>query len=153
MFVFPGGDVNVKLSKTSAQAALALAYLALQDETQIVQAKQVAKHLGIPSDSALKILQALARHRIIHSRLGRSGGYRLASQPAEITLLQVIEAIDGPISGQVRVDNAPINIAGGLDLLLTISQQAADRIKEELSQTTIADLVKSNEDQILAAAQ
>lgn len=143
----------MKLSKTSAQAALALAFLALQDEKQIVQAKQVAKHLGIPSDSALKILQALARHRIIDSRLGRSGGYRLASAPADITLLQVIEAIDGPISGQVRVDNAPLNIAGGLDLLQTISQHAADRIREELSQTTVADLVKSNENQLLATAQ
>lgn len=132
---------------------MALAYLALQDETEIVQAKQVAKHLGIPSDSALKILQALARHRIIDSRLGRSGGYRLASAPANITLLQIIEAIDGPISGQVRVDNAPQNIAGGLDLLQTISQHAADRIREELSQTTVADLVKSNENQMLATAQ
>lgn len=143
----------MKLSKTSAQAALALAYLALQDETQIIQAKQVAKHLGIPSDSALKILQALARHRIIHSRLGRSGGYRLAFKADEISLLQVIEAIDGPISGQVRVDNAPANIAGGLDLLQVISQQAADRIREELSQTTVADIVASNESQMLAAAQ
>lgn len=142
----------MKLSKTSAQAALALAYLALQDDTQIVQAKQVAKHLGIPSDSALKILQALARHRIIDSRLGRSGGYRLASAPADISLLQIIEAIDGPISGQVRIDNAPNNITGGLDLLQSISQLAAERIREQLSQTSVADLVKSNENQMLAAA-
>lgn len=143
----------MKLSKTSAQAALALAYLAEQDSTQTIQAKQVAKHLGIPADSALKILQAMARHDLIHSRLGRSGGYRLINDAQDITLLQVIEAIDGPINGQVRLDNAPDGITGGLDLLQAISQQAAERIRLELSQTTIADLVKSNRTQILAEAQ
>jgi Rrf2 family protein len=142
----------VRLSKTSAQAALALAFLAQQDETLIIQARQVARHLGIPADSALKILQALARHDIIQSRLGRSGGYRLARPAADISLLQVIEAIDGPINGQVRVDNAPQWIAGGIDLLQAISQQAALRIRQELSQTTIADLVKSNENQPVALA-
>ena len=143
----------MKLSKTSAQAALALAYLAEQDNTQIIQAKQVAQHLGIPSDSALKILQALARHDLIHSRLGRTGGYRLAMLPQDISLLQVIEAIDGPINGQVRLDHAPQSITGGLDLLQAISQQAAERIRMELSQTTVADLVKSNRTQILAAVE
>lgn len=142
----------MKLSKTSAQATLALAYLAEQDTTQTIQAKQVAKHLDIPADSALKILQALSRHNLIHSRLGRSGGYRLMSDPQDISLLQVIEAIDGPISGQVRVDHAPQSIAGGLDLLQTISEQAALRIRDELSQTTIADVVASNRTQILAVA-
>lgn len=142
----------MKLSKTSAQAAMALAYLAQQDETQNIQARQVALHLGIPADSALKILQALARHQIIHSRLGRSGGYRLAAEPGKISLLQVIEAIDGPINGQVRIDHAPQAIAGGLDLLQTISEQAAKRIRDELSQTTIEDLVKSSTDHSLAMA-
>lgn len=129
---------------------MALAYLAQQDESQIIQAKQVALHLGIPSDSALKILQSLARQQIIHSRLGRSGGYRLASPPEDISLLQVIEAIDGPINGQVRIDNAPSAISGGLDLLQSISEQAARRIREELSQTTVADLVKSTQNGTLA---
>ena len=130
-----------------------MAFLAEQEEGQIIQAKQVARHLDIPADSVLKILQALARHDLIHSRLGRSGGYRLVSSPAEISLLQVIEASDGPTNGQVRVDNAPQWIAGGLDLLHAISQQAAQRMRDELSQTTIADLVKSNQDQVLAAAR
>lgn len=63
----------MKLSKTSALAALAVAHLASYPADAVVQARQVAEYLNIPTDSALKILQTLTRRHVIDSRLGRGG--------------------------------------------------------------------------------
>lgn len=134
----------MKLSKTSAQAALALAFLAEQEADAVVQARQVAAHLGIPTDSALKILQTLARQELILSQLGRSGGYRLHKPAASVTLAQIVEAIDGPISGTMRLDARREGTAGSMDLLQSVCEQAATRLREELSRTTVADLARSN---------
>lgn len=131
----------MKLSKTSAHAALALAFLADQPAGVVIQARHIATHLGIPTDSALKILQVLARQEIIISQLGRTGGYRLHRQPQEISLAQIVEAIDGPINGSMRLDSRE-SIAASVILLQSVCDQAASRLREELSRTTVADLVR-----------
>ncbi len=131
----------MKLSKTSAHAALALAFLADQPAGVVIQARHIATHLGIPTDSALKILQVLARQEIIISQLGRTGGYRLHRQPQEISLAQIVEAIDGPINGSMRLDSRE-SIAASVNLLQSVCDQAASRLREELSRTTVADLVR-----------
>jgi Rrf2 family protein len=131
----------MKLSKSSAHAAFAVAYLASRShEDGPVQARQVAEHLGVPTDSALKVLQALARNNLIQSQLGRAGGYRLHRLPETITLLDIVEAIDGPIHPQVPAGlSAPI---GGVKLLANICQQASDSVRNELSRLTVAELAR-----------
>jgi Rrf2 family protein len=142
----------MKLSKTSAQAALAMAFLAEQDSDTVVQARQVAAHLGIPTDSALKILQTLARQELILSQLGRSGGYRLHKPAASVTLAHIVEAIDGPISGAMRLDNRREGTAGSMELLQSVCEQVAVRLREELSRTTVADLARCNRTAMVAAS-
>jgi Rrf2 family protein len=134
----------MRLSKTSAQAALALAFLAGQPSGRPVQARHIAGYLGIPPDSALKILQALARQHLILSHLGRSGGYHLDKPPEEVTLLQIVEAIEGPISGHMALGAGPEAVLPGLDLLQAACAQAATGLRHSLSQTTVADLVRCN---------
>ena len=62
---WPEGPSLSYESREKAQTALALAFLAEQESDTVVQARQVAAHLGIPTDSALKILQTLARQELI----------------------------------------------------------------------------------------
>ncbi len=131
----------MKLSKTSALAALAVAHLAQYPESSVVQARQVAEHLGIPTDSALKILQTLARHHVIDSRLGRGGGYRLGRTAHEINLLEIVEAIDGPVVADVSLSAQEAADRGGRDVLESICQQLARQIRDQLSSTSVAQLV------------
>jgi Rrf2 family protein len=140
----------MKLSKTSAQAALAMAYLADQDGESVVQARQVAAYLGIPTDSALKILQTLARQELILSQLGRSGGYRMHKPAASISLAQIVEAIDGPISGAMRLDSRREGTAGSMELLQSVCERAALKLREELSRTSVADLARCNRTTLVA---
>lgn len=60
-------------------------------------ANEIAETYGIPQALLSKILQKLARAGFLQSEHGTNGGYRLARDPEEITTLEVIREIDGPI--------------------------------------------------------
>lgn len=140
----------MKLSKTSAHAALAMAYLATRTDGSLLQARTVAEYLGVPTDSALKILQGLARRGLIHSQLGRTGGYRLQRPAAQVSLLEIVEAIDGPIGAMLPISEAEPHLHGGLDLIQSVCEQAARLIRQELARTTVADLAACDGRHVLA---
>lgn len=128
----------MKLSKTSAQAALAVGYLAERRDEGPIQARQVGEYLGVPTDSALKILQALARRQVIQSRLGRGGGYRLETTPEDVSLLAVVEAVEGPIIGEINVHAAGETQADAVEVLQNIYDRAAAFLRNELARHSVA---------------
>ncbi len=132
----------MKLSKTSAHAVLAMAYLANHGNyNRPVQARQVAEYLGIPTDSALKILQTFSRRNLIHSRLGRSGGYFSSDNAADTTLLEVVEAVDGPIIGSTTLNQSAQNeLSHEVDILENACRRAAEGFRNELQKFRITDL-------------
>ena len=132
----------MKLTKSSAQAALALAFLVERCDDGLVQARQIAEHLAVPTDSALKILQALARQGLIRSQLGRAGGYTLNRPPDEITLLDVFEAIDGPIAANVPVSEDDPTLAPAVQAPQRVVDRAAGHIRAEWAGTTITSLAR-----------
>ena len=142
----------MKLSKTSAQAALATVHLAAKQGQGFIQARQVAEHLHIPTDSALKILQALVQHGLIESRLGRSGGYRLKVSPKQVTLLQIIEAIDGPVTATLPAVNAQGHLDHNLKMLQKTCDHVAKQIRQQLQKTTVADLLQDEPLPVLPAS-
>lgn len=64
------------------------------------KARAIATGMGIPEKYVPQVLAALVRTGLVDSEPGPDGGYRLAMSPGEITLLGVIEAVDGPISSE-----------------------------------------------------
>ena len=62
-----------------------------------VSAKEVSEACGIPLPLLSKLLQKLGKTGFLSSEFGTNGGYRLAKEPQDISVLQVIRAIDGPI--------------------------------------------------------
>jgi Rrf2 family protein len=65
---------------------------------EIIMADEIAKTRGIPKSFLSKILQRLVRARIVRSFRGVRGGFRLAKKPEKISLLEVIEAIEGTLA-------------------------------------------------------
>src|SRR3954452_12709206 len=96
----------MKLSRAASYAIHALADLASRPKDEPVPSHLVARAWGIPEGFLLKVLKPLAAARILVSVKGPNGGYRLARPPAEVSLLEVIEAVEGPIRGQApRIDS------------------------------------------------
>lgn len=84
------------LSNTSKYAIRAVIYLALfSTREKKVGIKEVASELDIPSPFLGKILQMLARHHILGSTKGPNGGFFLNKPAIDISLMEIIELIDG----------------------------------------------------------
>jgi len=60
-----------------------------------VSTRDLAEFHGVPKEYLSKALQALSRAGLVEGSLGKSGGYRLARKPEEITFLDIVEAIEG----------------------------------------------------------
>jgi Rrf2 family protein len=73
-------------------------HLAAQPDRGAVSAREVAEAYDIPSELLAKVLQKLVRTNILESHHGIRGGYALARPAKAITVADVIQAIDGPLS-------------------------------------------------------
>ena len=136
---------KMKLTKTSTQAALALVYLSERRDEGPTQARQVAEHLKVPTDSALKVLQALVRHDLLRSQLGRSGGYRLQRDPATVTLLQIIEAIDGPVRVELPAHvHGQDQWTGPAQVLGEVCQCVTSQTRQQLQRITVVQLARES---------
>lgn len=86
----------MKITRESDYAVRIVYYLSKKDE--IVGAKQISEETDITQRFALKILRKLCIAEILQSYKGHAGGYKLKKQPFEISLKDVIEAIEGVIA-------------------------------------------------------
>jgi len=87
----------MRLSRKSDYALRAVRHIATLPKGTLGSINSVSEAETIPREFLAKILKDLTRSGILVSYQGVTGGYRLAKQPREISFLEVIEAIDGPI--------------------------------------------------------
>src|SRR5215475_14476352 len=89
----------MKLTRASSYALHAVAYMAAQKQDKPIASHHIAQARGIPERFLLKVLKPLVSAQVLLSIKGPNGGYRLARPANEITMLEVLEAVDGPIRG------------------------------------------------------
>jgi Rrf2 family protein len=86
-----------KLSKRADYGLIAVKHLALHRNQHACSANEIAEEYGISATLMAKVLQKLARQSLVSAKHGSSGGYQLARDPDQISALDVISAIDGPV--------------------------------------------------------
>lgn len=72
----------------------------------VATAGAVSRRTTVPRPTVSKLLKLLAQHRLVVAHRGRLGGYGLARPAAQITVAEVIEAIEGPLTVSACVDGA-----------------------------------------------
>ena len=87
----------LKLSKKSDYGLIAVKHLATRGVEAAQSANEIAEAYNISAPLMAKVLQKLAKGGVVTAQHGSTGGYRLARHPDEITALDVINAIDGPV--------------------------------------------------------
>lgn len=87
----------MKLTRGAEYGIRCLLYLSGQPEDRVVPRDEIAARMDVPKQFLSKIAQTLAKAGFIRITQGPKGGYRLLRKPARISLLQVIEAVDGAI--------------------------------------------------------
>jgi FeS assembly SUF system regulator len=86
----------LRLSKFADYGTQVMAYMA--KDSAVHSASEVSATLGIAIPTVSKILKMLVRENLVASSLGAKGGYTLARDPSEISIAEIINAMDGPIS-------------------------------------------------------
>jgi len=87
----------MKLTRASDYAIRGVVYMSMQPAGTIVVIPEVAREMDVPVGFLARIFQSLSRTGIVISHRGKKGGYSLARKPEEITLCDVIEAVEGDI--------------------------------------------------------
>ena len=87
----------LRFSRKADYGLMAVHYIAFHQHDGVVSAKRIAEDLGIPSELLAKILQRLAKGKLIASDNGPKGGYVLARDPGQIRVGEVLRAIEGPL--------------------------------------------------------
>jgi FeS assembly SUF system regulator len=88
----------LRLSKKADYALMAMKHLANRPDAASASAREIAEQYDIPVELMAKVLQRLARYRLLTSHQGTRGGYRLARASCAISVADIIEAIDGPLT-------------------------------------------------------
>jgi Rrf2 family protein len=87
------------LTKTTETAIMALLYLALESDPKPVSPRQVAAALGVSPTYLAKTFTLLAKAGILQAHRGALGGVTLRHNPTEISLLNIVDACQGPLVG------------------------------------------------------
>ena len=87
----------LKLSKKADYGLIALRHLAVHYDGGSFSASDIAEAYGISSTLMAKILQKLSREGLVVARHGSTGGYQLNRHPSNITILEAIRAVEGPL--------------------------------------------------------
>jgi Rrf2 family protein len=130
----------MKLSRTVAYAMQATLQLAQSDTDSPVPCSQLATAGNMPERFLLQILRHLVNHGILQSTRGVDGGYSLSRKAEKISLLEIIEAIDGPLVTELpAMENAkPSTVDGRLKRVL---DDVTHNCRRQLDAVKLADLL------------
>ena len=130
----------MKTSRSTEYALLAAAFVAKNYKNGSVLSQKISAKYNIPLEYLLKILQQLVRANVLRSKRGPNGGFKLARPASEITMLQIIEAVDGPMVSQMRLteqtNNEPFSIK-----MEAICAGATKKASDTYANTTLAEVL------------
>jgi Rrf2 family protein len=127
------------ISQTTEYALRAVVWLARKPDEQ-QGTKKISDAIQVPPGYLSKVLQKLTRAGLVTSSPGRSGGFRLTRPPAEIRVLEVVNAVD-PLQ---RIHTCPLGIEDHGSNLCALHQKLDDdlaRTEKAFASTTIIELL------------
>ena len=95
----------LQISRKIEYGLRAMIFLAAQPAERVVPFREIGVRMQVPQDFLAKILKILVGSRLVKSARGARGGYRLGRAAREISMLDVIEAVEGPIKVNVCQDS------------------------------------------------
>ena len=126
-------------SQTTEYALRAVIHLAGQEGLKAPTTAQISCATLIPSNYLAKVLRSLSRAELVHSQRGPGGGHKLARDPTELTVLQVVNAVD-PLT---RIQSCPLGLEHHRELcpLHHRLDSAIAMVEEAFAKTTVAELL------------
>lgn len=130
------GVLNISEAASLAMHSLAL----IASRKEMTSVKQISAELGVSEFHLSKVLQRLSRHGLVRSTRGPRGGFTLARDSREITLLDIYEAIEGRLDDTACIMDKKSCHNGKCILGKTITEMAS-LFREHLGGTRISDIM------------
>jgi len=128
-------------AKTDYAIRAALELAAAADDERPVKGERIATAQAIPLRFLENILMQLRHAGLVESRRGAEGGYRLARPPGDVTLAQVIRAIDGPLAGVSGARPETLEFGGVSAPMRDVWIAVRASLRAVLEHVTLADVV------------
>jgi Rrf2 family protein len=109
-------------------------------EAAPVSHDRIAEALGVSPSHLGKVMQRLVRAGILDSVRGASGGFTLAADPSSLTLLSILESVDGPVCGNGCLLGKPV-CRGGRCALSALSEKVSGIVKDGLGKLNLEEFV------------
>jgi Rrf2 family transcriptional regulator, cysteine metabolism repressor len=116
----------ISVTSKSPYAVLALAELGRSAGSDPVPIGELAKRRAVPVQFLEQLFAVLRRGGIVSSQRGVKGGYRFAREPSSVTVLEIVELLDGPLGPDAE----------------GVFADAAAAARDVLARTTIADVIE-----------
>lgn len=128
------------LTRGGEYAVRCVLYLSMQEVGRIVPKKEIASAMDIPASFLAKVAQVLAKSRIINIHQGSGGGYTLALRPGDVSLLQVVEALEGEIFLNACIMSPDMCQRSPQCGVYKAWRRARDRLRETLAEVDFEQL-------------
>ena len=135
----------MKLSKKSRYGLRALIDLAVNSRTELVSLGSIAQRNDISAQYLEHVFSALRKAHIVKSMKGSQGGYFLERDPKEITVAQIVEALEGTYDLEDEVDRNNVERGDQEAIQHLIIDRINDCVQEILVDVTLMDLVDAYE--------
>ncbi len=130
----------MKTNRTTGYGLAAVAYIAQHCKDGLVSAKRVSKEYDLPLAYLLKALDRLVKANVLRSKRGPRGGFSLARPAEEITMLEIIEAIDGPMMGRLPLAEQTSNVPFCLKMD-DVYKKATQELRAVYQKATLATML------------
>ncbi len=135
----------MKLTRGGEYGIRGVLYLAGQDDGRISMLSAIAKAQDVPPRFLAKIFQALAKAGVVKSHRGAKGGFSLARPASEITIKDVIEAIEGPIYLNVCLMGDGECSRDKICPMHEVWEEAQEKMMGVLARANFADLARAEQ--------
>lgn len=126
----------MKLSRTAGYGLAALVQLARMETNEPVSCTRLAEQKKLPDRFLLQVLRRLVTNGILRSTRGIEGGYSFARKPDDVSILEIVEAIDGPLNADIPPEvGLPDDVAAKLE---TAIHAATESMRKQLGALKLA---------------
>ncbi len=132
----------MRLTRAGEYAIRCMVYLAFKGQGVLVVKQEIVEQADIPSPFLAKIVQDLARAHLIEIRQGPKGGYVLMRDPAQLTLLEVVEVMIGKLQLNDCVGWPGTCAASAHCRVHQVWEDASAQLRQHLAGITFAELCK-----------
>lgn len=136
--------VTMQITRQADYAVRAVLHLARSGSAERAATSTIAREQNIPPSFLAKIISQLSIAGLLHTSRGARGGVTLARDPKEITLLEVVEAIDGPIQLNECVTDGGVCTFEEDCPIRPVWCDAQDELVQRLRGTNFADMLVKN---------